>query len=111
VATTGGDTPLQRWAYLGGPGTLPTIDLLSLGGDQLVFIDVRYAIPIRRWTIRGIGAPLFELRDALGGAAFQEFPRLEQLSGVRLAVSYLYVEWLVDPVHRTSKFSAGISVF
>ena len=50
VATTGGDTPLQRWAYLGGPGTLPTIDLLSLGGDQLVYIDAHYAIPIRRWT-------------------------------------------------------------
>jgi hypothetical protein len=111
VATSGGDTPLQRWAYLGGPGTLPTIDLLSLGGDQLVYIDAHYAIPIRRWTIRGLGAPLFELREALGGAAFQEFPRLEQLSGVRLALGYLYTEWLVDPARRTSKFSAGISLF
>jgi hypothetical protein len=111
VATTGGDTPLQRWAYLGGPGTLPTIDLLSLGGDQLVYIDAHYAIPIRRWTIRGLGAPSFELREALGGAAFQEFPKLEQLSGVRLALGYLYTEWLVDPARRTSKFSAGISLF
>jgi hypothetical protein len=111
VATSGGDTPLQRWAYLGGPGTLPTIDLLSLGGDQLVYLDAHYAIPIRRWTIRGLGAPSFELREALGGAAFQEFPKLEQLSGVRLALGYLYTEWLVDPAHRTSKFSAGISLF
>ena len=87
VATTGGDTPLQRWAYIGGPGTLPTIDMLSLGGDQLVYIDAHYAIPIRRWTIRVLGSPLFELREALGGAAFQEFPTLEQLSGVRLALA------------------------
>ncbi|HEV8445860.1 MAG TPA: hypothetical protein VGQ44_03540 [Gemmatimonadaceae bacterium] len=111
VATSGGETPRQRWAFLGGPGTLPTIDLLSLGGDQLVYIDAHYAIPIRRWTIRGLGAPLFELREAFGGAAFQEFPELEQLSGVRLALSYLYAEWLVDPVRRTSKFSAGFSLF
>jgi hypothetical protein len=111
VATSGGDTPRQRWAYLGGPGTLPTIDLLSLGGDQLVYIDAHYAIPIRRWTIRGLGSPLFELREALGGAVFQEFPQLEQLSGVRVALSYLYAEALVDPVRRTSRFSAGISLF
>jgi hypothetical protein len=85
--------------------------LLSLGGDQLVYIDAHYAIPIRRWTIRGLGAPSFELREAVGGAAFQEFPKLEQLSGVRLALGYLYTEWLVEPSRRTSKFSAGISVF
>src|SRR5262249_24833202 len=86
VATSGGQTHRERWAYLGGSGTLPTIDLLSLGGDQLVYIDAHYAIPIRGWTIRGFGAPLFELREALGGAAFQRFPRLEQVSGVRVAL-------------------------
>jgi len=111
VATSGGHTPRQRCVYLGGPGTLPTIDLLSLGGDQLVYIDAHYAIPIRRWSIPVVGAPLFELREALGGAAFRAFPALEQLSGVRVAAGYLYAEFLVDPAHRTSKFSAGISLF
>ena len=111
VATSNGDTPRQRWVYLGGPGTFPTIDMLSLGGDQLVYIDAHYAIPIRRWSLPVVGAPLLELREAIGGAAFREFPTLEQLSGVRLAASYLYLEWLVDPVRRTSRFSAGVSVF
>ncbi len=111
VGTSGGDTPRQRRVFLGGPGTIPTIDLLSLGGEPLVYIDAHYAIPIRRWSIPMIGAPLFELREALGGAAFREFPTLEQLSGVRLAAGYLYAEFLVDPIHRTSRFSAGISLF
>jgi hypothetical protein len=30
---------------------------------------------------------------------------------VRLALGYLYTEWLVDPARRTSKFSAGLSLF
>ncbi len=111
VATTGGSTPRQRWIYLGGPGTLPTIDMLSLFGDQLFFLDMHYAVPIRRWTIPFVGPPLIELREALGGAAFGSFPTIEQLSGIRAAASYLYAEWLVDPVRRRSIVSAGISLF
>jgi len=111
VATSPGDTPRQRWVYIGGPGTLPTIDMLSRGGDQLVYLDAHYAIPIRRWTIPLIGPPLLEFREALGGAAFREFPSLDQLSGVRLAAGYLYVELLVDPSRRTTRLSAGFSLF
>jgi len=111
VMTTGGDTPRQRWVYLGGPGTMPTLDMLSLGGDRLVFLDAHYAIPIRRHPIPVLGVPLLELREALGGAAFQRFPTLEQMSGLRLAAGYLYAELLVDPIRRRSKFSGGISLF
>jgi hypothetical protein len=111
VTTSGGDTPRQRWAYVGGPGTLATIDMLSLGGDQLVYLDAHYAVPIRRWSIPFLGPPLVELREAFGGADFQRFPSLEQLSGVRLAAGYFYAEWLVDPRRRRSIVSAGISLF
>jgi hypothetical protein len=111
VTTSGGDTPRQRWAYLGGPGTLATIDLLSLGGDRLLYVDAHYSVPIRRWSIPFVGPPLIELREALGGAAFRASPTLEQLSGVRVAASYVYAEWLVDPVRRRSLVSAGLSLF
>ena len=111
VMTTGGDTPRQRWVYFGGPGTMPTLDMLSLGGDRLVFLDAHYAIPIRRHPIPVLGVPLLELREAVGGAAFHRFPALEQMSGLRLAAGYLYTELLVDPIRRRSSFSAGISVF
>lgn len=111
VATSGGDTPRQRWAYLGGPGTLPTIDLLALGGDQLLFIDARYAIPLRRPVLPLVGSPVVELRETIGGAAFGRTPVMEQVSGVHLSVSYVYAEVLVDPVRRRPRVSAGISVF
>lgn len=111
VVTSGGDTPRQRWVYFGGPGTMPILDMLSQGGDQLLFIDGHYAIPVRMRPIPGLGQPLVELREALGGAAFRRSPSLEQMSGLRLAVSALYAELLVDPIRRRSQFSAGISVF
>src|SRR6185437_9745483 len=34
VLTAGDTAPPQRFAYLGGAGTLPTLDVLSLGGDH-----------------------------------------------------------------------------
>lgn len=111
VVTTGGDTPRQRWVFFGGPGTMPTLDMLSLGGDRLLFVDAHYAIPIRSRPVPMLGQPLFELREALGGARFHGSPTLEQMSGVRLALGPLYSELLVDPVRRRSKFSAGLSVF
>jgi hypothetical protein len=111
LTSSGGETPRQRWAYLGGPGTLPTLDLLSQGGDHLFYVDAHYAIPIRRWSLPAVGPPLVELREALGGATFRGFPSLDQLSGVRIAASYVYAEWLVDPTRRRSIVSAGISLF
>ena len=63
-----GATPRQRWAYVGGPGTTPTIDLLALGGDQLIYFDGRYSIPIERWKVPLLGAPR-SLRCAMPSAA------------------------------------------
>ena len=58
AVVTGGDrAPPQRFAYLGGGGTLPTLELLEMGGDQLFFVDSRYIVPlpysrIARWINR-----------------------------------------------------------
>src|SRR6185312_2653397 len=46
VLTTRGNTPLQRVAFLGGPGTLPTLEPLTLAGNELLFADFRYNIPV-----------------------------------------------------------------
>ena len=47
VFTAGDTAPPQRFAYLGGYGTLPTFDILSRGGDQLVFLEGQYNFPIQ----------------------------------------------------------------
>ena len=111
VLTAGDTAPPQRFAYLGGAGTLPTFDLLEFGGDQLFFAEGRYIIPVDRIRIRYLGSPTFTLRYITGGAAIGSFPTLEQNVGARLAISLLRIDYLVDPASRKSKVGVGLSFF
>jgi hypothetical protein len=108
--TGGGEVPNQRYAYLGGPGTLPSLELLQEGGDQLAFVDFRYDVPIDRVQLPFVGAPIVTLREALGGAAVGRFPTIHQNLGVRVAGGPIYVEWMLDPVARKSHLGFGLSM-
>ena len=108
VASGGSHVPRQRFAYIGGPGSVSTIELLSEGGDQLVYVDGGYDFPLRRVSLPLIGSPLFTLREALGGARVGSFPTLHQSSGVRVTAGGPYFEWMVDPAKRTSEISFGL---
>jgi len=111
VFTTRGATPRQRFAYLGGSGTLPPLDLLALGGDQLVYLDGRYLIPIDRIRLPVANAPpIITLRDAIGGADIGRAPSLHQAIGLRLSLSAAYVEFMVDPATRKHHFGFGLSL-
>ena len=110
VATTHGTTPRQRWAYLGGSGTISTLNLLSLGGDQLFYIDSRYSIPVERLQLPFVGSPVVTLRDALGGAAVGHWPTIHQAIGVRLSLSLAYIEYMIDPVTRRDHLGFGFSL-
>jgi hypothetical protein len=110
LTTRGGRTPRQRWAYVGGSGSIPTLDMLSLGGDQLAYVDARYDIPIDRVRLPLGGSPVVTLREILGGAAIGRFPTLAQATGVRLSAKFLYVEWLIDPATRHQHYSYGVTV-
>ena len=109
VVTTRGATPRQRWVYLGGSGTISTLDLLSLGGDQLIYLDGRYNIPIEAVQVPFVGSPVITLRDALGGAAFGRAPTIHQAIGVRLSLSLAYTEYMIDPVTRRDHVGFGFS--
>ncbi len=111
VMTNGDGAPPQRYAYLGGSGTLPTFRLLEFGGDQLFFAEGRYIIPIERIRIRYLGSPVFTLRYMIGGAAVGELPTLEQNVGARLGISLLRVDFVVDPASGKSKTSFGLTFF
>ena len=111
VLTTRGQTPRQRFAYLGGSGTLPPLDLLVLGGDQLIYIDGRYSIPIESVRVPVLNSPLvITLRDAIGGAAVGRAPAMHQAIGARLSASLAYVEFMTDPATRKHKFGLGVSL-
>lgn len=110
VATAGGATPQERYVYLGGSGTISTLDMLSLGGDELAFLDSRYLIPVSRVQLPIAGAPVLILRHVIGAAGVRGLPRLEQALGIRVAVSALYGEIMVDPSTHHAHIGAGVSL-
>ena len=97
--------PAQRFAYLGGAGTLATVDLLALGGDRLLFLQGDYKIPVERIQIPIAGSPYVMLRYAAGNAGVGELPSLIQNLGVGLGVAFLRVDFTIDPAHDRSPFS------
>lgn len=110
VSTLGPQSiPTQRYAYLGGGGTIPTLDPLVEGGDELAWIDGRYVVPIP------IHLPLANesavaLRYIVGAAGVSYLPSATQNVGVRLTVGFLRADFLVDPAntHRhTLSFGIG----
>jgi hypothetical protein len=109
VTTFGDVAPPQRFAYLGGSGTLPTFDLLTFGGDQLLFAEGRYTVPIDGVVIRFLGSPRVVLRYMIGSAGVDELPSLEQNIGLRLALGLFKVDWTIEPIDRDTEFSFGLS--
>ncbi len=108
VTTGGGTVPRQRYAYLGGSGTLATLDLLQLGGDHLFFIDTRYVIPIRGVDLPLVGAPFIAPRFAAGAAAIGGYGQVTQNVGIRLGAGLIQVDVVVNP--RTHERSQGIAI-
>ena len=109
VLTTPGHTPRQRYAYVGGPGTIPTLEMLELGGDQLLYLDAAYSIPIDRLKLPLVGPPTVVIRHAMGSAGVGRLPALDQATGLRLIVGILYGEVLIDPATGNTHRTIGLS--
>ena len=116
VITPGDIAPAQRFAYLGGAGTLATVDLMALGGDRLLYVEGEYSIPIESIVLPFVGNPIVSLRYAAGAAGEGELPDFIQNLGLGLGVRFLKAEYHVDPNYkkttfsRKSAFSIGISL-
>ena len=113
VVWTAGDTaPPQRWAYLGGTGSLPTFDILQFGGDRLVYLEGNYNIPIQRLALPLAGAPVVSFRYMVGSAGVHDLPTLEQNLGLGLRVlfSSVWAEYTVNPRNGEDKLAAGIEI-
>ena len=109
LTTVGKPAPPQRFSYLGGSGTLPTMDLLSMGGGQLVFLESRYSIPIERIAIPLLGSPTVSLRHMIGSAGPDHLPGFVNNVGIRLALSLLKADFTIDPESRDTDLSIGLS--
>jgi hypothetical protein len=109
IVASGTSTPLVRYAYVGGPGTLPTTEMLELGGNELFYLDARYNVPIDRIMLPVVGSPIVTFREVLAGAGVDRFPSIRQAVGGRVAIDLIYAEWLVDPDARRGRFSVGFS--
>ncbi len=109
---TGGSgfAPAQRFAYLGGSGTLATVNLLALGGDHLLFVQGDYVVPIDRIQLPYVGSPFVALRYAAGNAGLDRVPALIQNLGVGAGASFFRVDYSIDPARNRSPFSRKSAV-
>jgi hypothetical protein len=111
VTGSGDNVPMSRYAWLGGSGTLATLDLLEQGGTTLLFVENRYLIPIEAIQLPVIGAPVVSLRDAFGGAGIGSLPELQHEVGVGIGMSALHLDVNTAVAGRKrTKVSVGISL-
>ena len=109
VATAADSTPRARYAYLGRGGTLPLLELLEQGGDQLLFVESRYQIPVAAIVLPKVGPPTLHLRHLIGAAGVGSLPKLEQELGVGVGISVLRGEGIFDAAgDRDARY--GVSV-
>lgn len=111
VATAGAIVARARYAYLGGSGTLPVLEQLELGGDELLFVESQYQIPIDRVLLPLVGSPILTVRHLMGSAGVGTLPSLEQEIGLRLGLSVLRLDYTVDVAKsKGHKITLGISL-
>lgn len=63
-----GTLPPQRGSAVGGAGTLPTLDVLEVRGERLLFTRWTYVVPVPLLRVPGLGSPEVLLRAAVGSA-------------------------------------------
>ena len=107
--TSSDDLPMQRFAYLGGPGTMPFLEILEQGGGELLLVDQRYSIPLTRIVLPLFGIPTLQLRHRVGSAGVSELPALEQMIGVGLSLTVIRGEVRLDPASGRVKFATGFT--
>jgi hypothetical protein len=111
VATAGDSTPRARYSYLGRGGTLPLLELLEQGGDQLVFVESRYQIPIARIVLGRLGSPTLHLRHLMGAAGVGSLPSLEQQLGVGVGISMLRFDATFDAAgERDPRYGVSVAI-
>lgn len=114
--TSWSDVLPQRYVYLGGAGTLSTVDLLQLGGDRLFFVRADYNVPLVKPVLPYVGAPVLSAMYSAGSAGVKELPDFIQNIGAAVGLKVIKIEYWIDPNYKKtsfthkSKFSIGFSL-
>ena len=109
VTSPGQEAPVQRFAYLGGQGTLPFLNLLEQGGDELLLVDQRYAIPLPNVRAGILGVPTLQFRHRLGSAGIGKLPDFEQMLGAGVSLTVIRAEAQLDPSSGKWRFGGGFT--
>lgn len=111
IATAGDSVPRARYGYLGEGNSLPLVERLELGGDQLLFVESRYSIPLSMIVLPVVGSPTVLVRHLMGAAGVGSLPKLEQELGAGLGISMLRVDVTVDAAgKRSADVGFGLSL-
>ncbi|HEX2093576.1 MAG TPA: polymer-forming cytoskeletal protein [Longimicrobiaceae bacterium] len=100
TGTLGGDpAPPQRWSFVGGRSTLPTLETAELRGDRLVFIESGYGIPVSGVVLPILGPPTLRFTHLTGMAwpTGTTVPGWVQNLGAGVFFSLVNAELYVDP--------------
>jgi hypothetical protein len=109
VTTFGETPPTQRFVYLGGSGTLVFLDLLELGGDELLHIEQQYTVPLSRVQLGLLGMPALFLRHRIGSGGIGSLPDFDQMLGLGVILTLARAELQLHPATGKVRFSGGLS--
>jgi len=96
--------PLQRWSFVGGPGTLPTFPVAAFRGDHLAMLRTRYLVPLPV-DLPLAGTPALELLHTTGTAwtTDADMPAWEQNVGLGVALSLVRLRAWIDPAESGAR--------
>lgn len=86
-----GSLPRQRWSALGGTGSLPALETLSLRGPRMVFASATWLAPVEPLRLDVLGVPRVFLRNAVG-TAWREGASFTLEDNVMAGIRFLFLE-------------------
>ncbi|MQA88841.1 MAG: hypothetical protein GEU90_01215 [Gemmatimonas sp.] len=96
------EVPLQRWSFVGGPGTLPAHEVAEYRGDHVLFVESNYLVPVPAVRLPIFGSPSIRLLHAAGMAwrTGTRMPRIAQNLGAGLRLGIVDLMVYVNPDDR-----------
>jgi hypothetical protein len=110
LVTVGDTAPPQRFSYLGGGATIPTLDILQLGGDELLWGYGEFLVPIHLVKIPFFGYPGVGAYVTAGSAGVHGLPHFTTNVGPRLTLSVFELDWVIDPVTKFTEIGLGVNL-
>jgi hypothetical protein len=87
------------------------LDLLELGGTELLFVESRYMIPLEKLVLPVIGSPVLTLRHLMGGAGIGSLGEFQQEVGAGIGFRVVRLDYTVGAGGRAGhEFGLGISL-